>query len=79
MQTGKLFVSAYQNFINTSINTLGTSISIHEITTINNAFIISMFLVFLKPCSVNKNNRQLFNTTECFPGSQADGHEAIAD
>jgi hypothetical protein len=78
MQRGKLFVSAHQNSINTSINTLGTSISIHEIITINNVFIISMFLVFHKPCSVNKNNHQLFNNTECFPGSQADGHKAIA-
>jgi len=77
-QKCKLFVSAHQNSINTSINTLGTSISIHEIITSNNAFIISMFLVFHKPHSVNTNNRQLFNTTECFPGSQADGHEAIA-
>jgi hypothetical protein len=37
-----------------------------------------MFLVFHKPRSVNTNNRQLFNTTERFPDSQADGHEAIA-
>jgi PPE-repeat protein len=56
MLTGKLFVSAHQNSINTSINNLGTSISIHEINTINNEFIISMFFVFHKPCSVNKNN-----------------------
>jgi len=72
------FVSAHQNSINASINTLRTSISIHEIITPDNAFIISMFLVFHKACSVNTNNHQPFNTTECFPGSQADGHKAIA-